>query len=114
MTSRKGFVHQSSYNQIRERKKEVLKPTNSVIGIRLNDPESRKLFREQNFINQTLKLATMDTKDKKFEEQDHPLKNTDHAFVQVGKDGSPVIPKQTNEEQKEQTKTDDHTTIEHR
>lgn len=34
----------------------------------------------------------MDTKNKQFEEQDHPLKNTDHAFVQVGKNGEPVIP----------------------
>ena len=34
----------------------------------------------------------METKDKKFDEQDHPLKNTDKAFVQVGKNGEPVIP----------------------
>ena len=34
----------------------------------------------------------METKDNKFDEQDHPLKNTDKAFVQVGKNGEPVIP----------------------
>jgi hypothetical protein len=28
----------------------------------------------------------------KFEEQDAPLKNTDHAFVQVKEDGSPYMP----------------------
>lgn len=28
----------------------------------------------------------------KFEEQTAPLKNTDKAFVQVSKDGSPVMP----------------------
>jgi len=56
----------------------------------------------------------MDTKDRTFEEQDHPLKNTDHAFVQVGKDGEPVIPKQTNEESKEKSSNKSSTTIEHR
>jgi len=30
--------------------------------------------------------------DKKFPEQEAPQKNTDKAFVQVGEDGSPVIP----------------------
>ena len=30
--------------------------------------------------------------DKKFPEQEAPEKNTDNAFVQVGEDGSPVIP----------------------
>ncbi len=28
----------------------------------------------------------------KFPEQEAPQKNTDNAFVQVGEDGSPVIP----------------------
>ena len=31
--------------------------------------------------------------EKKFPEQEAPEKNTDNAFVQVGQDGSPVIPK---------------------
>jgi hypothetical protein len=30
--------------------------------------------------------------DNKFQEQEAPAKNTDNAFVQVGEDGSPVIP----------------------
>lgn len=30
--------------------------------------------------------------DNKFPEQEAPQKNTDNAFVQVGEDGSPVIP----------------------
>jgi len=56
----------------------------------------------------------METNDKKFEEQDHPLKNTDNAFVQVGKDGSPVIPGNA-EDKKTNEKTDGNsTTIEHR
>ena len=54
----------------------------------------------------------MDTKDKKFEEQDHPLKNTDHAFVQVGKDGGPVIPKQADDKQKEDESASERSTTE--
>jgi hypothetical protein len=56
----------------------------------------------------------MDTKNKTFEEQDHPLKNTDHAFVQVGKNGEPVFPKQTTDNPKDENKSDSPTTIEHR
>ena len=56
----------------------------------------------------------MDTKEKKFEEQDHPLKNTDQAFVQVGKDGEPVFPKQTNDNREEQSKSDRSTITEQR
>ena len=44
----------------------------------------------------------MDENEKKFPEQNAPLKNTDDAFVQVNKDGSPVMPnskKKTDEEQ---------------
>jgi len=33
----------------------------------------------------------------KFPEQEAPEKNTDKAFVQVGEDGSPVIPNVTDE-----------------
>ena len=32
---------------------------------------------------------------KKFPEQEAPVKNTDNAFVQVGEDGQPVIPSGT-------------------
>ena len=28
----------------------------------------------------------------KFEQQEAPTKNTDNAFVKVGKDGAPVVP----------------------
>lgn len=60
----------------------------------------------------TFKTIVMEKKERQFDEQDHPLKNTDQAFVQVGKDGEPVIPK-------EEKKDEDHlrdrvTTIEHR
>lgn len=34
----------------------------------------------------------MEKKERQFEEQDHPLKNTDRAYVQVGRNGEPVIP----------------------
>ncbi|MFL5810325.1 MAG: hypothetical protein ACJ749_12445 [Flavisolibacter sp.] len=44
----------------------------------------------------------MDTKQKQFEEQDHPLKNTDRAFVQVGTNGEPVIPTEKAQEKKNQ------------
>ncbi len=39
-------------------------------------------------------------KDKKFPQQDAPLKNTDNAFVKVTHDGSPQVPniKETREE----------------
>ena len=34
----------------------------------------------------------MNNDKQKFEQQDAPDKNTDAAFVQVGKDGKPVMP----------------------
>ena len=39
-----------------------------------------------------------------FEEQEAPEKNTDHAFVQVGADGKPVIPDPNKREQTTDTK----------
>lgn len=42
----------------------------------------------------------MRNEEEKFEEQDHPLKNTDKAFVQVGKNGEPVMPERTAEDDK--------------
>ena len=39
----------------------------------------------------------MDTNDTKFPQQDAPEKNTDGAFVQVGKDGHPVMPQTAND-----------------
>lgn len=38
------------------------------------------------------KVRKMEKEDTKFTEQQAPEKNTDGAFVQVGKDGQPVIP----------------------
>ena len=48
----------------------------------------------------------MDKKERMFEEQDHPLKNTDHAFVQVGKNGEPVMPRVTAETDEKQPEKD--------
>ena len=42
----------------------------------------------------------MDKDQEKFEEQDAPLKNTDHAYVQVSEDGSPVMPESDEEKDK--------------
>lgn len=40
----------------------------------------------------------MDEKKRILEEQDHPLKNTDDAFVQVGRDGEAVVPRSAEEQ----------------
>lgn len=44
----------------------------------------------------------MHNEEKRLDEQDHPLKNTDRAFVKVGKDGEPVIPANADEKKQEQ------------
>ena len=41
-------------------------------------------------------------KDQKLDKQEAPLKNTDNAFVQVSKDGSPAIPDNINNEQSQE------------
>ncbi len=41
--------------------------------------------------------------DKKFPEQEAPVKNTDNAFVQVGEDGSPVTPETDKKQSVEET-----------
>lgn len=46
--------------------------------------------------------------DNKFPEQEAPEKNTDDAFVQVGEDGSPVVP--SADEKKTDIKKEDHPT----
>ena len=45
-------------------------------------------------------------KERQFDEQEAPLKNTDHAFVQVSEDGSPKIPgdNSSREQHEEQSK----------
>lgn len=55
----------------------------------------------------------------RLEEQQAPLKNTDHAFVQVGRDGEPVMPQRSEnvegERAKDNLRDPDHvTTIKHR
>ena len=53
----------------------------------------------------------------RLEEQQAPLKNTDHAFVKVGRDGEPVIPERSQEEgntRDDLREGDRVTTIKHR
>ncbi len=47
------------------------------------------------------------TDNKKFPEQDAPEKNTDNAFVQVGEDGSPVIPNDDEKAKADKNKSQD-------
>lgn len=46
--------------------------------------------------------------DKKFPEQEAPDKNTDNAFVQVGENGAPVVPSDT--DKKTDLEKEAHTT----
>ena len=39
----------------------------------------------------------MERDENKLQEQEAPLKNTDNAFVQVNKDGTPLMPTSSNE-----------------
>ena len=55
-------------------------------------------------------LKKIMSNDKKFPEQEAPVKNTDNAFVQVGEDGAPVIPS-TEENKTDIEKEDSPTTI---
>ena len=56
----------------------------------------------------------MERDENKLQEQEAPLKNTDNAFVQVNKDGSPLMPS-SNEEKKEETKREENlTTLDNR
>lgn len=54
----------------------------------------------------------MDDKKSQLNEQEAPLKNTDHAYVQVGRDGSPVIPN-VDEEKKDDADEQDNSKTEH-
>lgn len=51
--------------------------------------------------------------DNKFPEQTAPEKNTDNAFVQVGKDGEPVMPT-TDQKKTDIEKEDNSTTLDKR
>jgi hypothetical protein len=51
-----------------------------------------------------LKCDMKEEKETIYQEQDAPLKNTDKAFVQVGQDGEPVVPKRDYEQQSPEEK----------
>lgn len=51
--------------------------------------------------------------DKKFPEREAPEKNTDNAFVQVGKDGEPVLPP-VDEKKTDPEKDGNVTSLDHR
>lgn len=46
-----------------------------------------------------------------FEEQDHPLKNTDKAFVQVGKNGEPVLPQTADQQNSDEQAANEKTNV---
>ncbi|HEV7331625.1 MAG TPA: hypothetical protein VGN63_11345 [Flavisolibacter sp.] len=56
----------------------------------------------------------MENDKKILEEQQAPLKNHDHAFVQVGKDGQPVIPQTSEKKEDELNSPDRDTTLDRR
>jgi hypothetical protein len=49
----------------------------------------------------------------KFPEQEAPAKNTDNAFIQVGEDGSPVVPS-TEDKKADIEKKDESTKLDKR
>lgn len=55
----------------------------------------------------------MENKEEKLQEQEAPLKNSDDAFVQVGHNGEPVIPK-TDKKSNEQSRVEKPTTLDKR
>lgn len=56
----------------------------------------------------------MENEKKNLEEQKAPLKNNDHAFVQVGKDGHPVFSQAEEEKKDTATHPDGETTLDRR
>ena len=56
----------------------------------------------------------MENNDKNLQEQQAPLKNTDNAFVQVGKDGEPVIPQTADDKNTGEKKDEKVTTLDKR
>ena len=56
----------------------------------------------------------MENDKKILEEQQAPLKNSDHAFVQVGKDGHPVFPQPEEKKEDELNRSDRDTTLDRR
>lgn len=53
----------------------------------------------------------MNDKNQTLQEQDHPLKNTDDAFVQVGKNGEPLMPRLADKDHQEQNENDKNAPI---
>lgn len=51
---------------------------------------------------------------KKFPEQEAPEKNTDNAYVQVGEDGSPVMPHTNKDNEQSNTDNGSPTTLDKR
>lgn len=56
----------------------------------------------------------MENNEKLLQEQEAPLKNHDDAFVQVGKNGEPVIPQNTGENEARPVEEDGTTTLDKR
>lgn len=56
----------------------------------------------------------MEKNEKQLQEQDAPRKNGDNAFVQVGKDGEPVIPQGSDKKEQQADKSDRVTTLDKR
>jgi hypothetical protein len=56
----------------------------------------------------------MENNNDKLQEQEAPLKNHDDAFVQVGKDGEPVIPQTDEKKDKGEQPNDRITTLDKR
>lgn len=56
----------------------------------------------------------MENNNKNLQEQQAPLKNTDDAFVQVGKDGEPIIPQTADDKNRNESKDEKVTTLDKR
>ena len=56
----------------------------------------------------------MNNRENQFPEQEAPLKNTDKAFVQVNKDGSPHMPTEQEESREENMKPERTTDMDKR
>lgn len=56
----------------------------------------------------------MEQNEKQLQEQEAPLKNHDDAFVQVGKNGEPVVPQNTGDEKAQPGENDRITTLDKR
>lgn len=64
--------------------------------------------------HKNLAIMVMANDKKILEEQEAPLKNNDHAFVQVGKDGHPVFPQPAADKKDETNRPDKDTSLDRR